>query len=227
MNLSRPARIGALCWMLAAPLFLAANVIVGLRWTRPPFSWAEHNISDLGNVGCGIWDTTRPRYVCSPWHDGMNVSVLVTAMLLAAGTVLTWHVAGSGRRARAAQSLLLLGAVGYALAAAYPADVDENAHVLGALLIMGMGNLGLLLAALAPRATTLGRLRALTLPMALLALAGTTLFFTQHGLGLGVGGMERVAVFPLPVWACCVGVIAQRLPAPHHSRSAAEESTRR
>ncbi|MFC6018794.1 DUF998 domain-containing protein [Plantactinospora solaniradicis] len=226
MDLSRTARIGALCWIVAAPLFLAANVIVGLRWTRPPFSWAEHNISDLGNVSCGVWDTTRPRYVCSPWHDAMNASVLLTALLLAAGTVLTWRVAGSGRRVRAAQSLLLLAALGYALAAVFPADVDENAHVLGALLIMGLGNLGLLLAALAPHATTLGRLRALTLPMALIALAGTTLFFTQHGLGIGVGGMERVAVFPLPVWACCVGVAALRRPAPDHPRSAAEEGAR-
>jgi hypothetical protein len=20
-------------------------------------------------VTCGVWDTSRPRYVCSPWHE--------------------------------------------------------------------------------------------------------------------------------------------------------------
>lgn len=52
-------RLGSYSWLLAAPLFLAANVISGLAWRHPPFSWAIHNISDLGNVTCGRWDTTR------------------------------------------------------------------------------------------------------------------------------------------------------------------------
>ncbi|GIG91075.1 DUF998 domain-containing protein [Plantactinospora endophytica] len=225
MDLPRTARIGALCWIVATPLFLAANVVVGLRWSGPAFSWAEHNISDLGNVTCGIWNSSRPRYVCSPWHDAMNATVLLTALLLAAGTLLTWRVAGSGRRVRAVQSLLLLAAIGYALAGVFPADVDENLHVLGALLIMGFGNLGLLLAALAPGSTPLGRLRARTLALALTALAGTTLFFAQQGLGLGVGGMERVAVFPLLLWTCAVGITLLR-PAHHASRSTAETDAR-
>ncbi|PSK67176.1 hypothetical protein B0E53_00810 [Micromonospora sp. MH33] len=52
-------RLGAACWLLATPLFLAANVVVGLAWRQPPFSWATNNISDLGNVTCGRWDSTR------------------------------------------------------------------------------------------------------------------------------------------------------------------------
>ncbi|MGC9665486.1 DUF998 domain-containing protein [Planosporangium sp. 12N6] len=206
MRPSRAARTGALCWIAATPLFLAANVVTGLAWRHPRFSWATHNISDLGNVTCGIWDTTRPRYVCSPWHPAMNAAILLTAVLLAAGTVLTWRAAGRGPAVRAAQCLLLLAAGGYALAGAFPADVHENLHVLGALLIMGLGNVGLLVAGCAPGRTALGRLRPFTLAAALTAAGGTALFFTQRGLGIGVGGMERVAVFPLPLWACCAGL---------------------
>lgn len=33
------------------------------------------------------------------------------------------------------------------------------------------------------------------------------LFFAQQGVGIGVGGMERVAVLPFPLWACCLGVL--------------------
>ncbi|MFG1652958.1 DUF998 domain-containing protein [Micromonospora sp. NPDC049275] len=223
MNLNRTGRTGALCWVVAAPIFLVASLVTGLRWRQPAYSWATHNISDLGNVHCGIWDTTRPRYVCSPWHPLMNAAMLTTAVLLAAGLLLTWRSLGRGGLVRSAQTLLLLAAGGYALAARYPADVDENLHVLGAFLIMGLGNVGLLLAGFAPNTTVLGRWRALTLAAGLTALAGTVLFFAQEGLGIGVGGMERVAVLPFPTWACCLGALLAETPAdrPTPNQSAA------
>src|SRR5690349_9483282 len=114
-------KLGALCLIVAAPVFLAANVIIGLGWHHPPYSWATDNISDLGNVTCGIWDTTRPRPVCSPWHAGFNTAALVTAALLAAGIILTWHALGRRLVVRTTQTLVLLAAAGYALAGAYPA----------------------------------------------------------------------------------------------------------
>ena len=205
MKLTRPVRIGALCWIASAGLFGIANVVTGLGWRHPAYSWATDNISDLGNVHCGVWDTTRPRYVCSPWHPLMNVSLLVTAGLLAVGLLLTGRAVGGGVVVRLAQSMLGLATLGYALAGRYPADLNENAHVLGALLILVPGNLGLVLAGLAPGGTVLGRLRPATLLAGLTALAATVLFAAQQGTLIGVGGMERVAVFPFPVWAGCLG----------------------
>jgi len=214
MLLTRPAILGALCWLVAGPLFLAANVMASLGWRDPRFSWATNNISDLGNVHCGVWDTTRPRYVCSPWHGPMNAAVILTGILLAAGILLAWRAAaraarsagagsagGSAVAARAAMVLLLFASVGYGLAGAFPADVDENPHFLGALLVLVVGNVGLLVAAFATR----GRARAWTLVAAGVAIAGAVLFFDQQSLGIGLGAMERLAVFPLPVWACCTG----------------------
>jgi hypothetical membrane protein len=189
-------RAGALCWVAALPLFLAANLVVGLRWQNPRFSWSDHNISDLGNVTCGIWDTSRPRLVCSPWHTAMNTALITTALLLVAGFVLAW------RRWRTGQWLMVLGAAGLGLAGAFPADRNENMHVLGALLVFAAGNIGLLIAGLHRRAP----LRLLTLGLGLLGVIASALFIARQGLGLGVGGMERVAVFPLPVWACCAGL---------------------
>ncbi|WP_242624059.1 DUF998 domain-containing protein [Micromonospora kangleipakensis] len=130
-------RVGALLWLLATPLFLAGNVITGLAWRDPPFSSAVNNISDLGNVTCGRWDTNRPRDVCSPWHVAMNSALVATGLLLAIGVLFTWSTLGHGAAARAAQVLTLGGAGGYVLAGAYPADVDENNHFLAALLIFG------------------------------------------------------------------------------------------
>lgn len=205
-TLPRPARIGALCLTAAAPLFLLANVVTALGWRNPPFSWATHNISDLGNVHCGVWDTTRPRYVCSPWHPLMNASFVLTALLLIVGFVLAWRLLCHGVAPRVAAWLFLLAAVGYALAGAYPADVNENLHFLAALLILVLGNIGLPLAAFAPAGTVLGEIRPLTLVAAVVALAGSVLFLTQQPLGIGVGAMERVAAFPFLIWASCVGV---------------------
>jgi hypothetical membrane protein len=190
----------AWCWILATPLFLAANVITALAWD-PAYIWATGNISDLGNATCGLWDTTRPRYVCSPLHGFMNVAVLLTAVLLAVGAV-------SLLRGRLARVLLLLTSLGYALAGLYPADVDENIHFLGALLILVFGNVALAVAAFALRDELRPWLwlRDWTLVLSGIAIVGTVLFFTQNGLGIGVGGMERIAVLPLLVWASVVGL---------------------
>ncbi len=92
-------------------------------------------------------------------------------------------------------------------ASAGAADVDENQHVPGAPLIMGTGDIGLLsagfgLAAGVPRFPR----RAAVLSGAV-ALTALGLFRFHHCLGLGMGGMERVAAFPLPLWTFSVGVL--------------------
>ena len=223
MFTSDKARAGALCWLVAAPFFLLANLVVGLAWHHPQFSWATDNISDLGNVTCGVWDTTRPRYVCSPWHDAMNLAFALTALLLLAGFVLTRHALGDGRAIRLGRRLMLLWCAGLAMAGLFPADTHENLHFLAALLIFIPGNAGLVIAGLARRGTLLGRLRLITLGFGGLGLAGSVLFLTQQGLGLGLGGMERVAGFALPIWACCAGVhlsIVARRPAADPPRRA-------
>ncbi|MEV4641052.1 DUF998 domain-containing protein [Actinoplanes sp. NPDC049548] len=205
MRSSAVATIGAFCWAAAAPLFLAANVVVGLAWDDPAFSWATNNISDLGNVTCGVWDTTRPRYVCSPWHTTMNVAFVLTAALLIAGLVLNRRMRGPGRVARWGWWLMLFGSTGLGLAGAFPADSNENLHLLGAVLVFGCGNVGLMAAGCAREGALSARLRPVTLILGVLGVGGSLLFIAQQGMGLGVGGMERVAVFPLPVWACYTG----------------------
>ena len=49
-----------------------------------------------------------------------------------------------------------------------------------------MGNLGPLVDGCASRRTALGRLRALTVCMGSIALAGSVLFFSRQGMGTGV-----------------------------------------
>jgi hypothetical membrane protein len=204
-------RLGAYCWLLATPLFLIANVVVGLRWRHPAFSWSTNNVSDLGNVTCGRWDTTRPREVCSPWHAAMNSAMIATGVLLAAGVLLTWSVLGHGVATRVAQMLALAGAAGYLLAGAYPADVNENNHFLAAVLIFFLGNAGLVTASLARPPSVLASMRTVSLALGVIGLAGTALFLAKVGLGIGIGGMERVAVFPLFLWTAAAALRITRV----------------
>jgi hypothetical protein len=223
-RIGAPGRIGALCWIGAAPVLLAGDVVTGL-FPQPADRRAGDAIDTLGNVACGTWGATGSP-VCPAWHGVMSASAVLTAVLLAAGTVLTARTMGRGLTIRSAQALLLLGALGYALAGRYPADVNGPAHALGALLIMAAGNLGLLVAALAGPAapatgSALGRLPGVTLLAGLVAVAGTVLLFTGHRSGIGSDDLARVTVLAVPVWALFAGVA---LLADTRARSAADHA---
>jgi hypothetical membrane protein len=192
------ARIGALLWIFGAAQFFVAHIVTELSWPTP-YSWAGNNISDLGNVSCRIWDDTRPRYVCSPLHQLFNTAVVIEAVCIIAGIVLAGFLFGRGILAMTGRILLISAACGYLLVALKPADVDENLHLLGALVIMGCGNLGFLLAAWP------NRLRVLTAATGVTAIVAAVLFFHQIDPGIGLGGMERVAVFALQVWTVAAG----------------------
>ncbi|MGP3979413.1 DUF998 domain-containing protein [Streptomyces sp. 8N114] len=193
------ARIGAVVWVVNAAQFLVVQLVVESAW-RTPYSWKSYNISDLGNVHCGTWDVSRPRYVCSPLHDAMNTSFVVQGVLLLAGALLTGVCWGRSGMSRAARILFLVDAAAWVLVGFVPADVDEDLHVLGALLIMGLGNIGLLCAGFTPRSSLFGRLRHITFAFAAAALLAAWMFFAQLDPGTGLGGMERIAAFALQGW---------------------------
>ncbi|MEU8825064.1 DUF998 domain-containing protein [Streptomyces sp. NPDC048636] len=200
------ARIGAVAWVLNAAQFLIVQLIVAAGW-RTPYSWQRNNISDLGNVHCRIWDESRPRYVCSPLHNLMNTSFAVQGVLLLIGVLLTGLAWGRGAMAWTARVLCVIGAGGWVLVGAVPADVNEDLHVLGALLIMGLGNIGLLCAAGVRKESLLGRVRAVTLGIAATGVLGTWMFFARYDPGIGLGGMERVAAFAPQVWTLVIALI--------------------
>ena len=194
------SRLGAWCWVLAGPVLLVANLVVPLGWTGPGYDWTWHNISDLGNVHCGTWDTSRPRQVCSPWHPVMNAAFVLTGLLLLGGIVTAGRPRPWSRRRAVALVLLGLGSSGYLLAGLRPADVDENLHVLAAFLLFVVANAGLLVS---------DRLGA---ALGALAVVAVVLFLAQRGPLIGIGGMERLAVSPLLLWAFLEGLSRLRVP---------------
>ncbi|MGA6154351.1 DUF998 domain-containing protein [Stenotrophomonas sp. NPDC087984] len=199
------ARIGYSAWVAGVVQFFAVHLFVESAWARP-YSWAWNNISDLGNAHCALQPDPEPRYVCSPEHAAMNASFIALGTLLVIGTVLTGVLWRRGSASAVTRFLLAGAGMGFVLAGLAPADVRENQHVLGALLIMGTGNIGLLLAGAGLADHVPAPLRRMTSLLGIIALTAFGLFLSRHYLGLGMGGMERVAAFPLLAWALVVGI---------------------
>lgn len=199
------ARIGYVAWVAGVSQFFVAHGIVESAWSRP-YSWARNNISDLGNAHCAMQSEPEPRYVCSPEHGLMNASFVALGTLLVVGVVFAGALWRRGATAIVARCLLACAGVGFVLAGLAPADVHENQHVLGALLIMAMGNIGLVLTGVGLADDVPSPLRSATSLLGAIAITSFGLFLSHRYLGLGMGGMERVAAFPLLVWALSIGV---------------------
>jgi hypothetical membrane protein len=214
MATDRRRRAGAACWIATTLVFAAGNVAAQLAW-KTPYSLRHNNISDLGAVHCGYTDPADDppvRYLCSPLHAVFNVSAALTGVLVLAGLLLTAPWWGRGFGSATARTMVGLGACGYLVVALAPSDVNLGVHVLGALLVIGVADLGLLVAGLAFGRGPLRSLRTPTLVIAGLALAGAVLHFARHYAGLGMGGTERVAVFAPEVWLTLVAARLLRAP---------------
>lgn len=204
----RTTRFGAAALVLGTVQFYAAHLIVESAWPRP-YSWA-YNLSDLGNVTCGVWNgSDNPRYVCSPLHALMNASFMAHGVLVVLGLILTWRLWRTSTATVASRFFLALAGVGFFLAGRYPADVNENPHVLGAFLIFFVGNLGLMLAE-RPLVKSAPGFRLVSFALGALGLVASILFLNHRYLGLGMGGMERLAVLPLQLWFLLTGVLVWR-----------------
>lgn len=187
--------MGSGLWLVGIAQFLVVQVLVQMAW-KTPYSWATFNISDLGNVLCQDWgEAPRTRFVCSPWHDLMNGSVVLLGVSLLTGVALLWSQWQSGWNSLLSRLVLLLGLAGWILVGLYPADMNENLHVIGAFLVFFLGNVGLLWTAFSFRALDWRRLRWWVAGLGALGLAGTWLFLSNQALGIGLGGMERVAAY--------------------------------
>lgn len=200
-------RLGAWTLILAVVQFFVFHLMVQFAWPEP-YSWAHNNISDLGAVGCGPWEGDG-RYVCSPLHAWMNASFVIQGVLLITSLILTrplWH----SFLTTTSRVFIFLAGLGWILAGVAPADVNEGLHVLAAFLVFFCGNIGLLYAERAGRGEETWTVRAYSLSLGAIGLVATALFMGEVWFIFGMGGMERLVVFPLQVWAVLTGTFLLR-----------------
>ena len=198
-------KVGAGVWICAVQFFVM-QAVVQWAWTTP-FSLAHNFISDLGNTACAPYPVESGRYVCSPWHAWMNASFVLQGLIIAIGAVLVRKAFPQGAARAAGIPLLIIAGLGNIAVGLFPENVNITCHSLGALAHFVPGNLGMI-----PLGIALGRdrrrsmLERYSVLSGVVGLLATVLFITGHDLGIGVGGMERVAAYALPLWLIVTGI---------------------
>lgn len=203
--------LGAIVWILAVQFFIA-QFVVQSAWTTP-YSLKANYISDLGNTTCGSYPTDSDRYVCSPWHAWMNVSFVLLGVIILFGAGLLRRAFPAGRMGAAGLMLVSLAGPGLIAVGLFPEDVNITPHRIGAALQFIIGNLGIVVLGVAMVTTRRQVLLAVySIASGLVGLLATGLFVSGHYLGLGIGGMERLAAYALPLWLIVVGVSLVKYP---------------
>lgn len=198
-------RLGALAWLLAVQFF-AAQVFVAAAWPTP-YSLKSRVISDLGNTRCGDRARRPGGGFCSPWHAVMNASFIVVGITMAVGAVLSRNAFRPGWLTWVAVLLFVAAGIGVILVGIYPENESESLHTWGAAMNFLSGNTALILFGLAwPR----GAFRWFSVGAGLAGLAATVLFANGHHLGLGPGGIERVAAYTTASWQIVAGTVLMR-----------------
>jgi hypothetical membrane protein len=213
MNSTLRIKLGGVLWILAALQFAVSQVVVAFAWSTP-YSWRENYISDLGNTACGEFAVPHAAamYVCSPLAGVMNASFIASGILIIAGALLLYPSWPRRRMTTIALALWVLAGLGKIGVGLVPENTNVALHLLAAFNIP-VESVAVLLTSLAILRTNPG-LGRLGLVMAGIGLTGTALGIAGEilgpglYLGLGVGGMERVAEYPATVWRFAAGVVA-------------------
>jgi hypothetical membrane protein len=185
-------RWGGLAWLLTLQFFVV-EAVAALQLDG--YSYRADVISDLGTTS-------------SPAAAAMNASFVVQGLLITAGALLLGPGL-SGLGGRLAVALLVLTGIGGLLTGVFPSDGNATAHLIGAGVHLLGGGLGLIALAygMRPRSEAVGTTLAL---LGLVGVIGTVFFASAVFLGLGEGGMERVAAYAIPVGLTVAGAALWR-----------------
>jgi hypothetical membrane protein len=178
-------------WLWIAKLeFFAAEFIAAAAW--PGYSLRDSTISLLGTNA-------------SPSHWLMNGGLVAAGLLTVAGAQLTGAAWPQGTRTTLSIWLITIAGIGTVGIGVWPVDSNEFLHVASTLTCFVPGSIGVVLLGLTvmPTHKTFGIFTVLAGVVSLGALA---LFAAHFYLGLGHGGMERVAGYASTLWYVVAGI---------------------
>lgn len=191
--------VGPAFWIASIQFFITM-LLVALAWPTH-YSFLNNTISDLGNTACGVYSG---RYVCSPQHAWMNASFIVLGTTMVAGSTLIYQEFRKSLGSAAGFTFMALGGIGTIIVGIFAENTISSLHVFGATLPFVIGNMALLVLGFSlemPRV-----LRIYTIASGFASLTASLLFITHHYLGLGIGGMERLAANLQTVWLIVFGL---------------------
>jgi hypothetical membrane protein len=191
--------IGPTIWILCVQYFVI-QIIVALTY-KTAYSIRFNTISDLGNSVCGNYSG---RYVCSPLHNLMNASFILLGITMTTGSLLIYQEFKRDSKTLIGFSFIALAGFGTLIVGFFPENTISALHIFGASLPFVLGNLALIILS---ASLVIPRLfRYYTFLSGTLALIALIFFYTDHYLGLGVGGMERLVAYPQTFWLIVFGV---------------------
>ncbi len=196
----RSARLGGLLLAAGSVQFVAAMIVVQLYY--PGYSDTGNYISDLGSS-------------MSPWAWLFNDSIRLLGLLGILGTVLVRTAFASKTTTHVGLGALLVAELGAIAVGTFPEGSSwpfSGIHSVVSLVTFLGSAVALLFLALAmSRDTRWQGLRAYTFLSGVVTLVAIGLFASGHSFALGPGGMERLVVAPILLWAVLAGVHLARL----------------
>jgi len=181
----RTVRSGAVLFIAGAIEFIVGMIVVQSRY--PGYSLSQNYISDLGGAS-------------SPWALVFDASVIVLGICAIFGALLIWGAFPERPSRGVGLGFLLIAGIG------------AMHSIVSAIAFIGAGiGLTVLSAAMTPGPHWRFS-RPFTLALGVITLVATALFLTGIYLGLGPGGVERMIVAPILLWAIVEGIHIARLP---------------
>jgi hypothetical membrane protein len=197
----RSARLGGMLFVAGSVQFVAAMVVV--QFYYPGYSDTGNYISDLGSS-------------MSPWAWLFNDSIRLLGLAGLAGTILIRTAFSSKTTTHIGLGALLVANLGAIAVGTYPEGSSwpfAGIHsVVSLVTFLGSGFALVFLALAMSRDTRWQGLRAYTFVSGVVTIVAIGLFASGHYLGIGPGGMERVVVAPILLWAIIAGLHLARLP---------------
>ena len=202
----RSAQWGGAVFLVGSVQFIAAMIVTQLYYNYPanngPYSLTGNYISDLGHPGSGI-----------PWL--FNDSIRILGILGIGGAYLVYRAFAPRMMAKLGVAFLMvasLGAVGVGTFPETSPELGGNIHtVVSAITFIGAGLALLFLSGAMLRDTRWDGYRLYTLLSGVITLVALMLFQAAVYPGLGPGGMERLIVAPILLWAIVAGAHLVRL----------------
>ena len=193
------SRLGAGLWIGCLQYFAAEALAI--RGWPGRYSLSRNFISDLGALHC------TPGSVCSPLHAWMNGAFVLQGVLIVSGTWLLRPTFPNGAVWSSALWLIGGSGVGVFLVGQAPEDAFPALHSAGAVENFVSCNLGMAAIGVAMLLRRSGPkwLGAISLGAGALGLTAVALLAAGVDLGLGVGGVERIAAYPFPLWLAGMG----------------------
>jgi hypothetical membrane protein len=197
----RSVRSGAVLLILGSVQFILAMIVVQSKY--PGYSLSQNYISDLGGAN-------------SPWALVFDASVIVLGICAIFGALLIWAAFPERPSRGIGLGFLLIAGIGAIGVGVFPETTPvlhgEMHSIVSAVAFIGSGiGLTVLSSAMTP-GPHWRYSRPFTLLMGLVTLVATALFLPGVYLGLGPGGMERLIVAPILLWAIVEGTHIGRLP---------------